>query len=104
MEGEFCTDGVPYRLLRPDFDSGEWGTWHGFSFNPGLRRLRDYQLLGSFSELDPFGNKKAFEIERAASEFYRRQGFLAAILADNHGCGYCKHIGWGRRLGEPVTE
>jgi hypothetical protein len=105
MEEELFADGIPYRLLQPDFDSGEWGTWHGFSFNPGLRRLCDYHLLGSFGALDdPFDKMKAFEIERAASEFYRRHGFLAAILTDNHGGGYCKHIGWGRRLGEPPTE
>src|SRR5207248_6183587 len=29
---------VPYRLLALDYDAGEWGVWHGFAWNPGLRR------------------------------------------------------------------
>lgn len=96
IEDLLFADAVPYRLLRPEFHSAGWGTWHGFSFNPGLRRLRDYHLLPSFGELNPLGEKKAFEVERAASEFYWKRGLLAAILADNHGKGYCRHIGWGR--------
>ncbi len=89
---------VPYRLLEPNFRTEEWGIWHGFSFNPGLRRRRDYELVGSFRELDPTGERKPFEVERFASEVYRRHGMLAAILSDNHGQGYVRHLGWGRRV------
>ena len=104
MDDLFFADDVPYRLMQPGYHSEEWGTWHGFSFNPGLRRRRDYELIGSFGSLDPLRNKKSYEVERAASEFYRERGFLAAILADDGGKGYVRHIGWGRRVGEPADE
>lgn len=94
-------DEVPYRLLQSDYHSAEWGTWHGFAWNPGLRRRRDYQLIGSFRTLDPFSAKKSYEVEREASEFYWKHGLSAAILADNGGRGYVRHLGWGRRVAEP---
>jgi hypothetical protein len=98
----FETDGTPYRLLQPGFDSGEWGTWHGFSFNPGLRRRRDVALIGSFGKLDPAPapTTPPWETERKASEFYVRLGFLVAILTDNDGKGYVRHLGWGRQVAE----
>jgi len=103
-EQVFHAGDVPYRLLQPGFDSGEWGTWHGFSFNPALRRRADVDLIGSFGNLDPSRQKPSWEIERVASEFYVRRGFLAATLADRDGRGYVRHIGWGRRVGEPRDE
>ena len=84
--------------------SDQWGTWHGFSLNPGLRRRRDYQSIASFGSVDPEGAKHAFEIEREVSEIFLKRGLLAAILADNDGRGYVKHIGWGRRVEEPALD
>jgi hypothetical protein len=104
MDAMFFAGEVPYRVLQVGYHSAEWGTWHGFSFNPGLRRTREYRLIGSFSALDPLRQKKSYEVEREASEFYRRHGFLAAILADNEGRGYVKHIGWGRRVPELADD
>jgi hypothetical protein len=104
MDHLFHADGVPYRLIRPGYHSEEWGTWHGFSLNPGLRRLRDYPLIGSFSSHNPHGTKKAWEVERELSEVYLKLGFLAAILADRDGKGYVRHIGWGRRVGDPPGD
>lgn len=101
MDYLFFADEVPYRLMQPGFHSEEWGTWHGFSFNPGLRRLRDYQLIGSFGSLDPSRMKRSYEVEREASAFYKERGFFAAILAGAGGKGFVRHIGWGRRVGEP---
>jgi hypothetical protein len=89
---------VPYRLLQPHYRTEEWGTWHGFSFNPGLRRLRDYQSIGSFASFDPEHRKRSYEVEREAAESYLRQGLVAAILSDNDGRGYVRHLGWGRRV------
>jgi hypothetical protein len=100
----FSAGGVPYKLIQPAFHSDEWGTWHGFSFNPGLKRRSDYDLVGSFLDLDPNRSLPPYEIERKASEFYVERGFLAAILADNGGRGYVKHIGWGRRVPPPGHE
>ena len=104
MDHVFEAGGVPYRFIRPGYDAGEWGTWHGFSLNPGLRRLKEYQLVGSFSGQDPQGTMKAWEIESALSEVYLRHGFLAAILADADGKGYVRHLGWHRRVGDPTPE
>jgi hypothetical protein len=104
MNDVFFAEDVPYRLMQTGFQTDEWGTWHGFSFNPGLRRRRDYLLIGGFGALDPFRQKKPYEIEREASAFYMQRGFYAAILADKEGKGYVKHIGWGRRVGESADE
>jgi FkbM family methyltransferase len=95
---------VPYRLLKWDHDGGDTRIWHGFSFNPGLRRRRDYRLLGSFALLDPTRSKRGYEVEMAAAEFFRQRGFFAAILADEKGKGYVRHIGDGRHVLEPVDN
>lgn len=75
--------------------------WHGFSFNPALRRLSDYRLLGSFSKqrltlsLIPLVASAALPYEAQASEFYFQRGFYAAIL-DRH--GFVRHIGEERHI------
>jgi len=101
MDHVFVAEDVPYRFIRPGYQSEEWGTWHGFSLNPGLRRLRDYYRIGSFCSHNPQGLLKNWQVERELSEVYLKQGFLAAILADQDGKGYVRHIGWGRRVGDP---
>jgi hypothetical protein len=75
--------------------------WHGFSFNPSLRRLSDYRLLGSFSKqrltlpLIPLVASAALPYEAEASDFYFRRGFYAAILDRP---GYYRHIGEERHV------
>jgi hypothetical protein len=98
MGQTFDADGVPYRLVRPGYHMHEWGTWHGFSLNPGLRRLAEYRLIGSFRAHSLRGLRKSWEVERELSEVYLKHGFLAAILADANGEGYVRHIGWGRQV------
>jgi hypothetical protein len=89
---------IPYRLLCHDYE-GKWGSiWHGFSWNPGLRRRRDYRLLGSFVSLDPETTREAWEVEADAGAFYRQRGFFAAILTDNNSNGYVRHIGGNRQV------
>jgi len=96
----YFAEWVPYRLLACDYDAGEWRLWHGFSWNPGLRRRRDYELLGSFAALDPGANKLPWQVEREASEFYRSRGFRAAVLAEDCGPGYVRHLGEDRHVAE----
>lgn len=96
-------DSVPYRLLSPDYHSPGWGLWHGFSWNPGLRRRSEYELAGSFDRFSTSG-KESYDVEREVSTLYRRKGFVAAILADNDGRGYVRHLGWGRRVTTPTPE
>jgi hypothetical protein len=98
VEHVFLADGVPYRVAEPSFRTRKWGTWHGFSFNPGLRRRQDYLTIGSFRSLSPSRDKTDWEVERAASAFYVERGLLAAILADNGGKGYVHHTGWDQRV------
>ena len=96
----YFAEWVPYRLVARGYDAGKWGVWHGFSWNPGLRRRRDYQLLGSFGSLDPSGTKLPWQIERDASAFYRKHDFVAAILAEDCGPGYVRHLGDDRHVPE----
>lgn len=63
--------------------------WHGFTWNPGLRRLKDYQRIISFRKNAPG--------EALASELYMKLGFRCAITKDER--GYVKHLGWGRSTG-----
>ena len=91
-------NGVEYRLLHHFHDAGDWGIWHGLSWNPGLRRMRDYHLLGGFGSLDPEGIKQTWRVECEAGAFYQQRGMFAAILADRGNDGYVRHIGVGRRV------
>jgi glycosyltransferase involved in cell wall biosynthesis len=95
---------VPFRFLAWNFQSAHWGIWHGFSFNPGLRRMTDYRSLGSFAAFDPDHYKKAWQIEQDVSAFFKERGFRAVILADNAGKGYVRHIGVGRQISMPRSE
>ena len=64
------------------------GAWHGFTWNPGLRRLADYKLVAPFSSfIQP--NDFAALTECRIGQRYYDLGFRAAILPE----GYCKHIG-----------
>jgi Glycosyl transferase family 2 len=103
LPGVLAAKNVPYRLLCHHYDAGKWGVWHGFTWNPVLWRRRDYNLLGTFASLDPDRNKLAWEVERDASAFYQHRGFFAAILADNDGRGYVRHLGGDRHVNEPIA-
>jgi hypothetical protein len=104
MEPVYSAGDIRFRLIQPGYHSEEWGTWYGFSLNPGLRRRRDYELIGSFGEHDPANRKESYEVEREVSRLYFEHGFFAAILADRDGRGYVHHIGWGRRVGTPSRD
>jgi cold shock CspA family protein len=59
--------------------------WHGYSFNPGLRRLSDYRRLGSFA-------RWGHEVD--ASLYFKLRGRTLAFLADPA----CETTGAERRL------
>jgi hypothetical protein len=73
----------PPPWLIPDF--------LGYSFNPGLRRLSDYRLLGSFAR---WGH------ELDASLYFKVRGRTVAILADPA----CETTGSERRLPKQVVN
>lgn len=99
-DGVYFAEWVPYRLLHENYDAGVWGIWHGFAWNPGLRRRRDYELLGSLGSLDPAHTKPAWQVEREAGAFYRDRGFVVAVLAEDYGAGYVRHLGDNRHVTE----
>ncbi len=83
-------------------DTGYSGLWHGFTFNPGLRRLSDYQRLGGSYEKQPrtvlikaATPTAALPFEAEASAFYHRLGYRAMILDEG---GYIRHIGEKRHV------
>jgi len=67
----------------------------GFSWNPGLKRMSDYKLLtkGYFGA----------GAEHSVDAFYHahKRGFRIVSIGPNDDYGYVKHIGWGRRAGDP---
>lgn len=67
-------------VIYHEYTTGFLGIWHGFSWNPGLRRLSDYKLIGNYKQ---HGN------EESVGKFYYISGFKAACLEN---C-YCEHIG-----------
>lgn len=92
------------RLSDYPFDTMVYGfdkVWHGFTFNPGLRRLADYQRIGSYSE-HTAGKAPGLEREYALSEVYADLGYRAAITPH----GYVRHTGnlrstAGENAGQP---
>ena len=84
-EDVFNVDGVLFRnvTLVPPHDPA----WHGFTLNPGLRRLSDYKRIAPFKGIgkDPRNHVNECEI----GEVYYKLGYRAVTLLDQ----YCKHIG-----------
>jgi len=75
--GNFETkNGTKYKIYEYSY----LGVWHGFSWNPGLRRKKDYDLIKPFTK---YGNE-----ERVGNEYFKL-GFKSACL-DNF---YNKHLG-----------
>lgn len=72
--------GLQVRRLQWGFD----GHWHGFTFNPSLKKMKDYPEDGYASigrELD-------------LSKYYYEKEYFAFIFNE----GYCRHAGWGRHV------
>ncbi len=63
-----------------EYEQNYLGVWHGFSWNPGLRRLSDYDLVKPY---------KKFGDEVYVGQAYKEMGYKSACLEK---C-YCKHIG-----------
>jgi len=101
------TNGHPVSHAAPDRSFGVMATgycdcWHGFTFNPGLRRLSNYRLLGGSYEKQKRTMyvvaktpTAALPFEVEASAFYHRLGYQAVILDQG---GYVRHIGEDRHV------
>jgi len=79
-----------FKLMKKNYRS----VWHGFTFNPGLRRLSDYRLLSPFATQSIVYRQKNKHIasELDLSILYERLGFTSAIT--NNEKGFVRHIGW----------
>lgn len=89
------TDGVPWRRLA----YGYMEVWHGFSFNPGLRRTRDYVSIQGYGCHGRFDLSAPLKTEEAIGALYRERDFFSAILSDAEGKGYVRHSGGERHIG-----
>jgi hypothetical protein len=72
------------------------GAWCGFSFNPGLRRLADYQRIfpKGYAAVAPFNPAAAWTAESAVGKIYKKAGMSAFTLLN----GYVRHTGHGRHI------
>lgn len=75
-----CED-IKYKLMSLNYR----GVWHGFTLNPTLIRLKDYNLVKPYSQY----NEEHF----ISIKFYEL-GFRAA----KSDIGFVRHIGWGRHV------
>jgi hypothetical protein len=73
-----------FRLLAP-YRFGEHEVWYGFSFNPGLRRLKDCKAFMPY-------NEKGGCVEYKLSTIYYENKYVCAITLNEK--GYVKHIGY----------
>jgi len=65
------------------------GVWGGFSFNPGLRRKSDYEVIGQYDT-----GKSSDIRERELSAHYLSRGMYVSILTKSA----VKHIGWDSHI------
>lgn len=100
LEHTCLSQGVEWRQMAYDY-FGEEGDWHGFSFNPGLRRLSDYISVGGYGVHTSFDMAIPWQSESLVSKLYRVRDYFAAVLSDDNGSGYVRHIGDDRHVGPP---
>lgn len=70
------------------------GMWQGFTFNPGLRRLKDWQDINGYARYTVFNRKRPWFSEATIGQLYAANGFRAVILNQ----GYVRHIGNDRHV------
>ena len=76
--------GPEYGILKSSH-----GLWSGIGFNPSLKRLKDYQAIGSYGSHTVFNRSKPWKSEAAISQVYNKLGFKGSILTE----AYMRHIG-----------
>lgn len=68
--------------------------WHGWGFNPSVRRKKDYDMLTSYGTHTSFDSTAPWQSEVTLGKMYAQQGFFTAVLDKI----YIKHIGDGRGI------
>lgn len=79
-----------YHILMPFKE--RTNIWSGFTFNPGLRRLKDYKLFMPYSSYKNSKECNCGGVEQALSNLYFKNSYISAITLNEK--GYVKHIGW----------
>ena len=72
------SSGVRYQVLRSENEP-----WAGVHFNPGLRRLKDYRIVG------PYANYGKWADEKRISQCYIELGYRVACLVETK----VRHLG-----------
>jgi hypothetical protein len=102
---EEVADSARYKKLQFDFETNfhsERFVWHGFAFNPGLRRLDDYKRVAPYAKHVDSHTGSALRSEEALGKIFREMGFYAVVLTANNEHGYVRHIGEFRHVGDPL--
>jgi len=89
----YLADDVEFKLVA----LRQHTSWHGFTFNPGLRRLADYKLVAPYTGIHLNEHSMtSFRIQEnhIGLVYFDNFGFRAATLLDE----YCIHIGDGRGI------
>lgn len=90
-------NGVKFKMVG----TYQHNVWHGFSFNPGLRRLKDYQLIAPYSEIHLDENRGiGVQENHIGRVLFEQYGFRAATLIPE----YCIHIGGYQRTYADVSR
>ncbi len=90
-----------YYMMRKDFTyeyNGDFYTWCGMTFNPGLRKTADCLKHHPYSICceKQLYNGKVFVGEYTINKKYKEDGYCAMILADPK--GHVDHIGWNDHI------
>ena len=85
---DVTSNGVRYQVLRSGNDP-----WAGIHFNPGLRRIRDYHIVG------PYANFGKWHGEKRISQCYLELGYRVACLLEPK----VRHLGDLRTVPDPNT-
>jgi len=67
-------------IIYYEYKKNYLGEWHGFSWNPGLRRLSDYNLIKPYI---------TYTNEQGVGQKYKELGYKSGCLEKF----YCRHIG-----------
>lgn len=79
-----------FRIMNPNFQERN-NIWMGFTFNPGLRRNKDYIILKPYEQYMN-DSKYGGSTELKLSGIYKSMGYYAAITTNEK--GYVMHTGW----------
>lgn len=89
---EISSTGIPYRIA--DSTIPFYGEAAGLHFNPGLRRMTDYRVIG------PYVSTSAKPSEVSVSRAYLELGYRVACLDEPA----TQHIGAGRHVRDPFQS